>query len=119
VRESANNGNGFGVPLAMAVKMLPTPRSSDSARWGDYAEAIARHERWIGRTAPDPTEPGSKSQPRLSARFVEFMMAQPDGWITDVPGVTRNEALKLGGNGVVTPQAAHALRVMLARIEAS
>jgi len=119
VRESANNGNGFGVPLAMAVKMLPTPRSSDSARWGDYAEAIARHERWIGRPAPDPTEPGSKGQPRLSARFVEFMMAQPDGWITDVPGVTRNEALKLGGNGVVTPQAAHALRVMLARIEAS
>jgi len=169
VRESANNGNGFGVPLAMAVKMLPTPRSSDTNgagthgtggadlrtmvtllptpratdgtkggpnqrgssgdlmlpsavqfdRWGDYAEAIARHERWIGRPAPDPTEPGSKGQPRLSARFVEFMMAQPDGWITDVPGVTRNEALKLGGNGVVTPQAAHALRVMLARIEAS
>ena len=181
VRETANNGNGFGVPLAMAVKVLPTPGANlgenggpqdpakrragghsvsiegaihglallptpsvadsaggherrggarseelllkglakDAERWGDYAEAIARHERWVGRTAPDPTEPGSKSQPRLSARFVEFMMAQPAGWITDVPGVTRNEALKLGGNGVVTPQAAHALRVMLNRIEAS
>ena len=134
VRETANNGNGFGVPLAMAVKMLPTkggpnqrgssgdlmlPSAVQFDRWGDYAEAIARHERWIGRPAPDPTEPGSKGQSRLSARFVEFMMAQPDGWITDVPGVTRNEALKLGGNGVVTPQAAHALRVMLNRIEAS
>ena len=43
-------------------------------------------------------------------------MMQPPGWITDVPGVTRNEALKLCGNGVVTPQAVHALRVMLNRI---
>lgn len=45
-------------------------------------------------------------------------MMQPAGWITDVPGVTRNEALKLCGNGVVTPQAVHALRVMLDRIGA-
>ena len=34
-------------------------------------------------------------------------------------GVTRNEALKLCGNGVVTPQAVHALRVMLDRIGAA
>ena len=42
------------------------------------------------------------------------MMGLPDGWITDVPGITRNEALKACGNGVVPQQAAEALRWLLA-----
>ena len=88
-------------------------------RWGDYAAAIASHERLTGRPAPEPTEPGPKGNPRLSARFVEWMMCLPDGWVTDVPGLTRNEALKALGNGVAVPQAVHALRVMLARMEAA
>ena len=29
-------------------------------------------------------------------------MGLPDGWVTDVPGITRNEALKALGNGVVS-----------------
>ena len=45
-------------------------------------------------------------------------MMLPAGWVTDVPGVTRNQALKALGNGVVPPQAAAALRLMLDRIEA-
>jgi DNA (cytosine-5)-methyltransferase 1 len=40
-------------------------------------------------------------------------MGWPDGWVTDVPGVSRNEALKLAGNGVVPQQCAEALRRML------
>ena len=84
--------------------------------WGDYAEAIASHERLTGRPAPEPTKPGPKGNPRLSARFVEWMMMLPDGWVTDC-GITRNQALKALGNGVVPLQAAHALRVMLARME--
>ena len=92
---------------------------STRSRWGDYAAAIASHERLTGRPAPNPTEPGANGKPRLSARFVEWMMCLPDGWVTDVPGITRNEALKALGNGVVTPQAVHALRVMLDRIGAA
>jgi hypothetical protein len=34
------------------------------------------------------------------------MMGLPAGWVTDVPGITRNEALKALGNGVVPQQAA-------------
>lgn len=82
-----------------------------TGRWGQYAAAISR---WESRTrpAPPPTEPGANGQPRLSPRFSEWLMGLPDGWITDVPGVTRNEALRLAGNGVVPQQAAEALRVM-------
>lgn len=106
------------------------------SRWGKYAAAIARWER-ITRPAPEPTNVtagylkarakrlarldkrpvgmrGSlKVRRQLAARFSEWMMGVPLGWITDVPGVTRNEALKAAGNGVVPQQAAEALRFLL------
>jgi DNA (cytosine-5)-methyltransferase 1 len=42
------------------------------------------------------------------------MMGWPAGWVTDVPGVTRNDALKICGNGVVPQQAAEAVQWLLA-----
>jgi DNA (cytosine-5)-methyltransferase 1 len=41
------------------------------------------------------------------------MMGWPDGWVTDVPGITYREAIKICGNGVVPQQAAAALRFLL------
>ena len=84
-------------------------------RFGRYAQAIASHERLAGRPAPSPTEPGAKGKPRLSSSFVEWMMCLPEGWVTDVPGLSRSEQLALLGNGVVPPQAAAALRHLLER----
>jgi DNA (cytosine-5)-methyltransferase 1 len=86
---------------------------AETGTWGQYAAAIARWEA-LTRPAPPPTELGPKGSPRLSAAFSEWMMGLPAGWITDVPGITRNEALKACGNGVVPQQAAEALRVMAA-----
>ena len=40
-------------------------------------------------------------------------MGLPDGHVTDVPGLTRNEQLKALGNGVVPQQAEAALRYLL------
>lgn len=45
-------------------------------------------------------------------------MGLPVGWVTDVPGLTRNEALKALGNGVVPQQAAAALRLLLPDVQA-
>lgn len=84
--------------------------------WGDYAPAIARWEHILGRPAPAPTQTSSKGNPQLSAAFVEWLMGLPDGWVTDVPGITRNEALKALGNGVVPQQAEAAIRWLLARV---
>jgi hypothetical protein len=44
------------------------------------------------------------------------MQMLPDGWVTDVL-TTRSKALKCLGNGVVPPQAVHAIRQLLARLE--
>lgn len=80
--------------------------------WGIYTPAIQQWEAITGRSAPRPTEPGRTSE-RLSPRFVEWMMGLPEGWVTDVPGLTRNAQLKALGNGVVPQQAAAALRLLL------
>lgn len=83
--------------------------------WGGYEAAIRSHERLLGRTAPPATEPGPKrATPRLNARFTEWMMCLPDGWVVDVPGISRRQQLTMLGNGVVPPQAAYALEDMLA-----
>ena len=37
----------------------------------------------------------------------------PDGWVTDVPGLSRSEQLALLGNGVCPPQGAAALRHLI------
>lgn len=85
--------------------------------WGKYAASIARWEAIHGPSpAPTMTSPRSGNQ-QLSPAFTEWMMGLPTGWITDVPGITRNEALKACGNGVVPAQAAAALRFMLTRQE--
>jgi DNA (cytosine-5)-methyltransferase 1 len=41
------------------------------------------------------------------------MMGLPAGWVTDVPGMSRNEQLKALGNGVVPQQADAATRIIL------
>jgi DNA (cytosine-5)-methyltransferase 1 len=124
--------------LPNAVTLLPTPTSSvdsggldengekygptsgvtltDAALrqdWREYEPAIRRWERVLGRPAPAPTEPGAKGQPRLSPKFVEWLMGLPAGHVTDVPGLTRNDQLKALGNGVVPQQCAAALRAFL------
>lgn len=126
---------GCGAPLTL----LPTPSVADSMggherrggdrgdelllkgiakaeQWGEYAPAIARWES-LTRPAPAPTELGLKGSPRLSPRFSEWMMGLPAGWVTDVPGITRNEALKAIGNGVVPQQAEAAVRWLLHQIQ--
>ena len=84
--------------------------------WGAYTPAIRRWEA-LTRPAPPPTQPSHKGTPQLSPAFVEWLMGLPAGWVTDVPGLTRNQQLKALGNGVVPQQAAAVLRLMLDRAE--
>ena len=133
---------GVAKKLGEDMALLPTPRATDGTKggpnnenrqsegygggrgnyhglvngtvsWGDYAPAIARWETVLGRPAPAPTEPGAKGGHRLAPRFVEFLMGLPEGWVCDVPGLTRNNQLKALGNGVVPQQCAAAFRAYL------
>lgn len=140
-REGGNN-------LPDAVFLLPTPGAADATgggvhpdtrgnhhcqlidmvvldgeeRWGVYAKAIARWSELLGRPAPPATEPTRLGNKRLSARFAEWMMGWPEGWVTDLTNLTtkrdpeklsRAATLKIIGNGVVPQQAAAALTQLL------
>ena len=132
-RTSDTNGAGHhgdgGMDLRTTVSLLPTPTCEPQtgngharnlghevkpAQWGKYAPAIARWES-LTRTAPAPTEPNKNGNPRLSAAFSEWLMGWPDGWVTDPAiGISRNDQLRIVGNGVCSQQAAAALRYLLA-----
>lgn len=81
--------------------------------WGEYAPAIAQHERVFGRPVPHPTVTGARGSQVLSPYLVEWMMGLPEGHVTGVPGLSRNAQLKLLGNGVVPRQAEAAIRLLL------
>lgn len=113
-------------PTASEGNLLPTPQATNATyssagyganlhetagtlrdSFGPYAPAVARWETITGRTAPAPTEPPLREggKPRLSVRFVEWLMGLPDGHVTGV-GLSREKTLRALGNGVVPLQAA-------------
>lgn len=72
----------------------------------------------MGREAPEPTSISPNGKPQLSARFVEFLMGQADGWVTDPDlGLSRVSQLRALGNGVVPQQAVYAITWLLERAE--
>lgn len=128
----------------VVVNLLPTPKASDGPHGGpnqrdtagnyylpgqavrldgrwvatngtDYGPAIRRWEAVLGRSAPEPTEAGTKGNRRLSPAFVEWMMGADPGWVTGTDlELSRSDQLKILGNGVVIHQAALAYRALLA-----
>ena len=83
----------------------------EEVSWGIYESAIRRWERIHGN-APSPTHLSSAGKHVLNPAFTEWMMGLEQGWVTDVPGVSRANQIKMCGNGVVPQQAYEALRRM-------
>ncbi|MEU0078645.1 DNA cytosine methyltransferase [Micromonospora tulbaghiae] len=142
--QSPSKGAAVRPPLSQVIlgQMLPTPRASDAekggpnqrgssgdvmlpaavqpGRFGQYEQAVRRHEQVFGVPAPEPTEPGRQGKPRLSPAFPEWMMCLPPGWLTDLVGdpkkdttrITRNAAIKAAGNGVNPMQGAAAILLL-------
>jgi DNA (cytosine-5)-methyltransferase 1 len=104
--------------VAIEHLLLPTPAarmSGEVVDWGPYARAVLRWAQVTGTLPPHPVEPG-KTGMRLSPAFVEWMQGLPAGWVTAVPGLSRNAQLKALGNGVVPQSAALALAIMAPRV---
>jgi len=113
------DGRGRGTEPRLVGGERAEERVPADITWGDYEPAIRRWERILGRSAPNPTEPGAAGKPRLSPRFVEWLMGLAAGHVTAVPGLTRNAQLTALGNGVVPAQGAAALALLLDRMGAA
>lgn len=85
--------------------------------WGVYGPAIRCWERVLGRPVPYPTQPGKRGRPVLAPDFVEHLMGLHGGWVTNLP-LPRTAQLRVLGNGVVPLQAAHAVSLLLADLDA-
>lgn len=89
----------------------------NNAEWGKYAHAVARWSMVFGSLPPAPVEPNTKGNPRLTAEFCEWLMGVPAGHITgeDI-NLSRTEAIKLAGNGVVPHAAVAAFTRLIERM---
>lgn len=84
-------------------------------RWGDSAAAILTWAMLTGHNPPPIVGDRQDYRAETTTEFVEWLMGLPAGWITKVPGLTRNQQLKALGNGVVPQAAATALQDLLTR----
>ena len=82
-------------------------------RWGDTAPAILTWAMLTGRTPPPIVGDRQDYRAETTTEFVEWLMGLPAGWVTEVPGLTRNQQIKALGNGVVPQQSAYALTQLL------
>jgi len=119
VADASGDGWDEGRPEPAGLVWGPDAALGGGPDWGPYGPAVRRWERATGRDAPAPTEPGRTGQPRLSPRFVEWLMGLQEGHVTASEiGLTRNQQLHALGNGVVPQQGAAALRLLLGRATA-
>lgn len=81
--------------------------------WGRYAPAIALWEGVTGNPAPAPTVPGPNGGVRLNPELPEWMMGLRPGLLTG--RMSRNDALRAAGNGVVPLAAAVAWKMLTAK----
>ena len=86
VKVKAKNGNGFGVPLDMAVQMWPTPCARE---WKDGTSSGNRKSPNLGPTVfgqPDQANPNirGRSRARLNPRWVAQLMGFPADWLDGV-----------------------------------
>lgn len=118
-----------------ARELLPTPRASDGLgqgasrnsrgepampsavqpqHFGRFAWAVDRWADAFGAPPPASVEtgmPGQRGGTRMAAPFPEWMMGLRAGYVTDV--LSRNDALRAIGNGVMPQQGYAAIGTLL------
>ena len=88
---------------------------SHDPRLGDYGARLRLWEALTGLPMPDPEEDSPSGGRRLSARFGEWMMGLPRGWVTGLRTIPRSAQIRILGNGVVPRQGRLAVHALSAR----
>lgn len=95
------------------------PPNSDSLshdpRFGEYGARLRLWESVTGIPMPEPEEDSPRGGRRLSAKFGEWMMGLPRGWVTGIRTIPRTAQFCILGNGVVPRQGRCAIRRLTSR----
>jgi DNA (cytosine-5)-methyltransferase 1 len=89
-------------------------RRTNRSVYGSSSEIINRSnwkERGLGFEITERKIPPTLVEGKLNAKFVEYIMGLPEGWVTDLD-ISRSQQLKILGNGVVPQQAYYALQLL-------
>lgn len=88
---------------------------SHDPRLGDFGARMRLWESITGHRMPEPEEGSPRGGRRLSARFGEWMMGLPPGWVTGIRTIPRTAQIRILGNGVVPRQGRLAVRSLARR----
>lgn len=93
LKETAKNGNGCGTPLAIAIRMWPTPTARDYKNVGNQ-ESMERRRQDIaqplpevvinGQPDPDSLNTTGKSRAQLNCRWVAQLQGFPSDWLDGI-----------------------------------
>jgi len=94
----------------------PNPDSpSHDPRLGEYGARLRLWESVTGLPMPEPEEDSPRGGRRLSAKFGEWMMGLPRGWVTGIRTIPRTAQFRILGNGVVPRQGRYAIHGLTSR----
>lgn len=88
---------------------------SHDHRLGEYGARLRLWESITGLHMPEPEEDSPRGGRRLSARFGEWMMGLPPGWVTGIRTIPRTAQIRILGNGVVPRQGRLAIHSLAQR----
>ena len=93
-----------------AKRVAVNPRAEHESHDGQMSQF---RERFTSRSQMylSPVPP-TLDKGRVSAKFVEYMMGLPSGWVTDID-ISWTQQLKMLGNGVVPQQAHYAIQLLM------
>lgn len=121
-RTTDANGSGTHGDGGMDLRTAVTHADAQIG-WGEYMAAIRRWENATDKPVPDPVELNRNRNLRIAAKFSEWMMGWPEGWVTDLITtnrslykegmISRTAAMRMIGNGVVPQQAVMAISELM------
>ena len=106
----SQRGSGKRYGFEQSGSFIANPHGYEQQRNGRVSELGSRFNTRAQmrlQRAPNPLDINNK----LNAKFVEYMMGLPAGWVTDLD-ISRSQQLKILGNGVVPQQAYRALELL-------
>jgi DNA (cytosine-5)-methyltransferase 1 len=95
-------------PDSQTSEQLRRTNRSVSQSGNKIINGSNRQKRWDRFEITEREIPNPLVEGKLNAKFVEYMMGLPVGWVTDLD-ISRSQQLKLLGNGVVPQQAYYAI----------
>lgn len=84
-------------------------------RLGEFGARMSLWESLTGYRMPEPEEDSPRGGRLLSARFGEWMMGLPPGWVTGFRTIPRTAQIRILGNGVVPQQGRLAIHALAQR----